>query len=73
MCDYLCMWWFICVWTEMVKYKEYEPEVSAVTCLLLFLCSHLFGWWCFFVVVVVVVVFWEELCSMHKQKVVTHC
>ena len=57
----------------MVKYKEYEPEVSAVTCLL-FLCSHLFGWWCFFVVVVVVVVvFWEELCSMHKQKVVTHC
>ena len=55
----------------MVKYKGYEPEVSAVT-LLLFLCSHLFGWWCFFVVVVVVV-FWEELCSMHKQKVVTHC
>ena len=29
----------------MVKYKGYEPEVSAVTCLLLFLCSHLFGWW----------------------------
>ena len=56
----------------MVKYKGYEPEVSAVTCLLLFLCSHLFGWWCFFVIVVVVV-FWEELCSMHKQKIVTHC